>query len=196
MQIRITRNTANTNATNIPFPVPPTSSASGQISPAIIMTTNAIPMSHAIEAASDMRNNFRRWIANTVPKHPMPSVAKMNAGNIPVVHPPAVKKESKNSAGASGNMHHPHTFNAQVILCTRRSSRFAIGDLYLMTDWGISGIFTLRHPSRTLRLNASVNFRVTGPTVPSPMLRLSILVTEITSAPVPVRKHSSAAYKS
>ena len=52
------------------------------------------------------------------------------------------------------------------------------------------------YASRMWRWKASISRRVSGPDVPDPMTRPSIRVTGITSAAVPVRKHSSAMYTS
>ena len=46
--------------------------------------------------------------------------------------------------------------------------------------------------SRVSCLNRFSRSRVIGPGLPVPMMRLSTLTTGITSAAVPVRKHSSA----
>ena len=50
--------------------------------------------------------------------------------------------------------------------------------------------------SFTCLRKASISCRVIGPGLPSPMTRRSMLVTGTTSAADPVRKHSSATYKS
>ena len=52
------------------------------------------------------------------------------------------------------------------------------------------------YDSRMYARNASISRFVSAPGWPAPTSRPSILVTGMTSAPVPVRKHSSAVYRS
>ena len=53
-----------------------------------------------------------------------------------------------------------------------------------------------RYDSRMYPRKASISLFVSTPGWPVPISRPSIFVTGITSAPVPVRKHSSAVYRS
>ena len=55
----------------------------------------------------------------------------------------------------------------------------------------IDGI-SARHHWHVSRRKRSIKSRVTGPGLPLPIVRLSTLTTGMTSAAVPVRKHSSA----